>query len=65
MSAKAIYEAKGKSLLNNCLNGAAEQNLCASVDANTDWTALPALHPWLNSTVSTQQQPPHTLMYYE
>lgn len=51
MSAKAIYEAKGKELLNANLGGTAAKNLYVSVDAKTNWASLPIEHPWLNDKV--------------
>lgn len=52
MSAKAIYEAKGKSLLNEALKGVISENKFVSVTAETDWTELAQENPWLNETVS-------------
>lgn len=54
MSAKAIYEAKGKSLLNAALGGTAATNKFVSVDAETNWEKLKSENPWLNDTVSKQ-----------
>lgn len=51
MSAKAIYEAKGKSLLNAALGNAAAPNKFVSVDASTDWAKVEKDNPWLNTTV--------------
>ena len=51
MSAKGIFEAKGKALLNAALGDLIVPNKSASVDASTDWTELEKEHPWLTSTV--------------
>lgn len=52
MSAKAIYEAKGKSLLNVALKGVIAENKFITVTADTDWTKTSRENPWLNETVS-------------
>ena len=54
MSAKAVNEATGKNLLNKCIEGqAAVQCRFASVNKDTNWTALAQDNPWLNSEVSS------------
>lgn len=52
MSAKAIFEASGKNLLNNHLDikGAAAKCRFASVNETTNWTTLVADNPWLETT---------------
>lgn len=52
MAAKAIYEAKGKSLLNKELEGVIEPNKYASVGPDTDWDKLLTENSWLQNTVS-------------
>ena len=53
MSAKAINEATGKNLLNNCLSGAAHVNCrFASVDQTTSYDKLAQQNPWLLTEVS-------------
>ena len=53
MSAKAINEATGKNLLNNCLSGAAHVNCrFASVDHATNYDKLAQQNPWLLTEVS-------------
>lgn len=51
MSAKAIREASGKSLINKYLGGnnATVQSRFASVDPNTKFAELVANHPWLKT----------------
>ena len=51
MSAKAIYEGKGKELLNQFLTGEAVKNRFAIVEENVNWNQLVQDHPWLNSQV--------------
>lgn len=53
MSAKAIYEAKGKSLLNAALSGVIAQNKFVPVNASTDWSQVERENPWLHETVRT------------
>lgn len=53
MSAKAIYEAKGKSLLNAALKGVIAENKFVSVNADTDWTRIGLENQWLTETVSS------------
>lgn len=52
MSAKAIYEAKGKELLNSFLEGASIKNKCAVITEDVNWAQLVEDHPWLNTEVS-------------
>lgn len=52
MSAKAIFEAKGKALLNDSLGDLIVTNRFASVAPDTDWEKLLADNPWLKTTVS-------------
>lgn len=47
MSAKAIYEAKGKELLNKYLTDEAAKNRFAVVTETVNWDTLTADHPWL------------------
>lgn len=49
MSAKAIYEAKGKELLNNFLEGASIKNKFAVVTSDVNWGQLTDDHPWLKT----------------
>lgn len=51
MSAKAIYEAKGKDLLNKCLTAEAVKNRFAVVTEAVNWDTLTADNPWLLSEV--------------
>ena len=51
MSAKAIYEGKGKELLNQFLGGEAVKNKCAIVEENVNWNQLVQDNPWLNTQV--------------
>lgn len=52
MSAKAIFEAKGKALLNASLGDLIVTNKYASVSPDTDWDKLLTDNPWLQTTVS-------------
>lgn len=52
MSAKAIYEAKGKELLNKFLEGASIKNKFAVVTEDVNWGQLTDEHPWLKTEVS-------------
>ena len=52
MSAKAIFEAKGKALLNDSLGDLIVTSRFASVAPDTDWEKLLADNPWLKTTVS-------------
>lgn len=56
MSAKAIREVTGKELINKYLGGANETGVqksrFAAVTESTDWNALVAANPWLESSVS-------------
>lgn len=58
MSAKAIREATGKELINKYLEGGSEIGVAksrfASVNEATEWNQLLIDHPWLETTVSTQ-----------
>ena len=57
MSAKAINEATGKNLLNNCLSGAAHVNCrFASVDQSTNYDKLAQQNPWLLTEVSERDR---------
>ena len=48
MSAKAIYEATGKDLLNRFLcSGAVVKSQFAVIDENTDWQKVVDENPWL------------------
>lgn len=49
MSAKAIYEAKGKELLNSFLEGASIKNKFAIVTDDVNWGQLVQDNPWLNT----------------
>ncbi|XP_069111332.1 ATP-citrate synthase-like isoform X1 [Argopecten irradians] len=49
MSAKAIYEAKGKELLNKFLKDTAVGNRVATVTEDVTWSTLTQDHPWLLS----------------
>lgn len=49
MSAKAIYEAKGKELLNKFLGDVAMKNRAAFVDEQVNWNQLVQDNPWLTS----------------
>ncbi|XP_063219294.1 ATP-citrate synthase [Bacillus rossius redtenbacheri] len=51
MSAKAIYEATGKNLINHHLSSGTAAASCrfASVSENTDWNKLVAKNPWLKT----------------
>ena len=51
MSAKAIYEGKGKALLNQFLTGEAMKNRFAIVEENVNWNQLVQDNPWLNTQV--------------
>lgn len=51
MSAKAIYEAKGKELLNKYLTDEAAKNRFAVVTETVNWDTLTADHPWLLTEV--------------
>ena len=51
MSAKAIYEGKGKELLNQFLTGEAMKNKFAIVEENVNWSQLVQDNPWLNTQV--------------
>lgn len=52
MSAKAIYEATGKGLLNKHLNcDSVSRAKYATVENDTDWDDLKRDHPWLLSEV--------------
>ena len=53
MSAKAIYEAKGKELLNKFLGDVAMKNRAAFVDEQVNWNQLVQDNPWLTSEVRT------------
>ena len=52
MSAKAIYEAKGKQLLNDSLEGASIKNKFAVVREDVNWGQLVDDNPWLTTEVS-------------
>ena len=56
MSAKAIYEATGKGLLNKCLDCEdMSKAKFATVYENTDWDDLISRqHPWLENQVSSE-----------
>ncbi|XP_013388694.1 ATP-citrate synthase isoform X2 [Lingula anatina] len=49
MSAKAIYEAKGKEILNKFLGHHAVKNRYATVTVDTNWDQLVIDHPWLST----------------
>jgi len=51
MSAKAIFEAKGKELLNTHLSGASVKNRFVVVTEDVNWTQLAQDHPWLLTEV--------------
>jgi hypothetical protein len=51
MSAKAIYEAKGKELLNKYLTNEAVKNRFAVVTETVNWDTLTATNPWLLTEV--------------
>lgn len=51
MSAKAIYEAKGKELLNKYLTDEAVKNRFAVVTETVNWDTLTADNPWLLTEV--------------
>lgn len=51
MSAKAIYEAAGKELLNKFLEGASIKNKCAVIREDVNWPQLIQDHPWLQTEV--------------
>ena len=54
MSAKAINEATGKNLLNNCLDGATHVNCrFATVEQSTNYDKLAQQNPWLLTEVSS------------
>lgn len=55
MSAKAIFEAKGKSLLNVALGGVISENKFVSVTGDTDWGKIKSDNSWLSNTVSASQ----------
>jgi len=50
MSAKAIFEATGKDILNRHLNGTVANCTFAAVNENTNWDQLLNTHPWLKTT---------------
>jgi hypothetical protein len=56
MSAKAIREATGKSILNKYLKDVAAVSLLASVDESTSYEQLAQQNPWLNQVVSDALQ---------
>ncbi|CAL1547092.1 unnamed protein product [Lymnaea stagnalis] len=49
MSAKAIYEAKGKELLNKFLGDVAMKNRYAFIDENVNWNQIVQENPWLSN----------------
>lgn len=56
MSAKAIYESKGKELLNKFLNDEAMKNRVAEVTEGVNWDKLTQENPWLLTEVGNSPQ---------
>lgn len=54
MSAKAIFEAKGKELLNKFLESVSIKNKFAVVTEDVNWGQLVSDNPWLNTEVSVE-----------
>lgn len=55
MSAKAIYEAAGKELLNKSLEGTTIKNKFVTVTEDVNWPQLIADNPWLQTEVMSRR----------